>query len=478
MNVEESVVVADDHVAEPSGIDHSLELNKGTPYANYSEQVVLARLMTDEDAYDLVADRLRETDFYRSEHKLIYAAISSLGEQNHARDVYAIGQRLDLGGTLAAAGGMSYLADLCTETSEAVDLDYHISTIRQLAIRRQLVVCAGKIMRMASTSADEPIEQMLDRADSELFKLTGQNPTGADSAQPLSALLEHAINALRVRYESGQAFSGLETGYADLDRLTDGLQKSDMVIIAARPSMGKTALALCIANHVATKLALPVLFFSLEMPKEQISNRILSMNARVSQSSLRSGKLSRDEWTSIMQAYENLEECPLYVDDSPALTVSEVRTRVRRFVREHPNAALIAIDYLQLMSSSPGRNDENRSMVLGEITRSLKILAREVRLPVIVLSQLNRATESRTDKKPLLSDLRESGAIEQDADLIMFVHRADQYKTEGDRSGETDIVVGKHRNGATLPFKLQFEGEFARFENFVQPSGDDFRYIP
>ena len=441
------------------------------PYATGSEQVVLARLMTDADAYDDVADRLAESDFYRAEHRLIYAAIRSLGEQGQSRDVFAVASRLDLAKTLERAGGMGYLNDLCTEASEIVDLRHHADLIAQLALRRRLMSAADSIARMARETAHEPIDEVIDRADNELFKLSQERLAHRSGAEPLHKLIEPAMAMLKRRYEADRGYSGLETGFVDLDRITDGLQGSDLVILAARPSKGKTAFSLCVANHCARYLGRPTLFFSLEMPKEQLINRLISMNGSIDQAKIRSGDLSEDDWDQLSSACRTLEGCPLYVDDTPALTASDIRTRTRRFVRQHSDCALVVIDYLQLIAMPPTRREYNQNVLLSEVSRSLKVLAREMRIPVMALSQLNRRIETGSgDRLPQLADLRDSGAIEQDADLVMFLHTGANQQPGSDA---TTVVIGKHRNGETGRIKLHFNAKFTRFENYSFTGEDD-----
>ena len=442
----------------------TIDLEPKELFANLSEQVVLAKLLVDGDAYDVIAERLNESDFYRSQHRLIYQAIRSLGNKNYAIDVYSVGQRLELTDSLARAGGIEYLTQLSMEISQAMDVDYHVRLIGELALRRKLIKYTQSISQLALTSAHDDVDNVLNKADAELLDLTNANPNQQGSYESLNVILERTVAKLEERYEHGGGYTGVPTGYLDLDKLTDGLQKSDLIIIGALPSRGKTALTLGILNHVAVQLEKPVLFFSMEMPSIAICNRLLSLNCRIGQDTIRSGKLSKEEWSRLTETYKNLEDKPFFVDESPSLSGIELRTRVRRFVREHPDLALVAIDYLQLMAL-PNSRDENRASLFAELTRTIKILAREIDIPIIVLSQLNRAMSQRTDKRPVLSDLRESGAIEQDADLILFLHREDEGRM---LSSKADIFVGKHRNGATKPFALNFVGEYGLFENYAK----------
>ncbi len=440
------------------------------PSSIQAEQALLGGLMLDGSSWDRVADRVVEDDFYRPDHRLIFTAIRELSQRNDPCDPVTVSEYLRNLGKLEDAGDLAYLAGLVRDTPGAANAADYAVIIRERALLRDLIQTGNDIARSAYHPEGKPISELVDAAEREVFAIAERGKRRGSGFVRLREVLDDTVDRLDTLHQAGGSITGLATGFSRFDEYTAGLQPGDLIIVAGRPSMGKTTLAINIAENAALGEGKPVAVFSMEMSMEQLAFRMISSLGRVDQSHLRNGRFSDEDWPRINGAIQQMAEAPVFIDDTPALTPTEVRARARRLQREH-GLSLIVIDYLQLMSVSGTK--ENRATEISEISRSLKALARELRLPIIALSQLNRSVEQRTDKKPVMSDLRESGAIEQDADLILFIYREEVYDQDTARKGIADISIAKQRNGPTGEFPLTFIGKFTKFENFV-PELDSF----
>ena len=446
-------------------------LPKIPPHSQEAEQSVLGALMLDSRAWDRVVDRISEIDFYRTEHRLIFQAMLGLAQRNQPFDVLTVSDVLKGQNHLEAAGGEAYLYELAQNTPSAANITAYADIVRERSVLRELIETGTDITNSAFQPDGREIKELLDKAESQIFKISEQRSHGTGPV-PISDLLAKATDRIDTLYRSGKTITGLATGFTDFDKMTSGLQPGDLVIIAGRPSMGKTVLGVNIAEHAAIKGDKPVLVFSLEMPAESIAMRMMSSLGRIDQHKIRTGRLSDDDWPRITSAVSMLSEANLFVDDTAALSPNEIRTRARRLAREQGGLGLIVVDYLQLMTI-PG-SKENRATEVSEISRSLKAIAKELSVPVVALSQLNRSLESRTDRRPIMSDLRESGSLEQDADIIAFIYRDEVYNEDTPDKGIAEIIIRKHRNGPIGDFRLTFLGKYTRFENFsptAAPSG-------
>ncbi len=437
---------------------------KVPPHSNEAEQSVLGALMLDNRAWDKIADRIADSDFYRPEHRLIFSAVTKLVDKNQPFDVLTIAETLKAEKQLDLAGGESYIYELAQNTPSAANIAAYADIVRERAILRQLISTGADITDAAFNPGERDIKELLDSAERQVFQIAEQRARGAGPV-PISSLLAKATDRIDTLYHSNDLITGLSTGFADFDDMTSGLQKGDLVVIAGRPSMGKTAFSMNIAEHASIKSEKPVLVFSMEMPAEQLILRMMSSLGRIDQHKVRTGKLNDDDWPRMTSAVSVLSEAKMYIDDTPALTPNEVRSRARRLAREHDGLSLIVIDYLQLMTIHNSK--ENRTNEISEISRSLKAVAKELHVPVIALSQLNRSLEQRTDRRPVMSDLRESGAIEQDADMIVFIYRDEVYNEDTPHKGTAEIIIRKQRNGPIGDFRLTFLGKYTRFENFT-----------
>ncbi len=438
---------------------------KVIPHSIEAEQSVLGGLMIDNAAWDKVADRLTEEDFYKHNHKLIYRVMVGLAAASQPFDVLTVSEGLKEHKLLQDAGGELYLFELAKNTPSAANIVAYGDIVRRQSVLRQLISTANNIAETAFNPDGRDVTDLLDIAERDIFRIAeqGQRGSGPVDIKEYIAMASERIDML---YESDEAVTGLSTGFSDLDEMTSGLQDSDLVIVAGRPSMGKTVLGVNFAEQAALKGDKPVLIFSMEMPGESIVMRMLSSLGRIDQHKIRSGKLEDEDWPRLTSSISMLSEAPIFIDDTPALSPAEVRARARRIMKEHGQLGLIVIDYLQLMQVPS--NKENRTAEISEISRSLKALAKELNVPVIALSQLNRSLEQRTDKRPVMSDLRESGAIEQDADLIVFIYRDEVYNPETPDKGQAEIIIAKQRNGPIGKVRLTFLGRYTRFENFTQ----------
>ncbi|MFK7997829.1 MAG: replicative DNA helicase [Granulosicoccus sp.] len=444
----------------------SRRANHAPPHSIEAEQAVLGVLMLEaNEAFDKVSEAVSEGDFYQYSHKLIYRAISTLAVEGRHPDVVTVTGWLQTHGDLEDAGGLNYVGALVEVAPSAGNIKEYADIVRERSVLRQLISVANEIADSAYDSDGRTSKDLLDAAETKVFAIADQTAKSGGGFHDIKSVLSTAIERINLLFESDAAITGLSTGFTELDEKTSGLQKSDLIIVAGRPSMGKTTFAMNIAENAAMEADAPVAIFSMEMPADQLGMRMISSLGRVELQKLRTGKLAEQDWPRITSAITLLnQKRNVYIDDSPGLTPTELRARSRRLAREH-GLSLIVIDYLQLMQVSDSR--ENRATEISEISRSLKALAKELQVPVIALSQLNRSLEQRPDKRPVMSDLRESGAIEQDADVIMFIYRDEVYNPEDEASkGRAEILIRKQRNGPIGAVNLTFLGRYTRFENF------------
>ncbi|RQP22087.1 replicative DNA helicase [Piscinibacter terrae] len=450
------------------------------PHSIEAEQSVLGGLLLDNSAWDKAGDLLNDSDFYRFEHRHIYAAIGGLINGNKPADVITVFEQLQSLGKAEECGGLVYLNALAQSVPSAANIRRYAEIVRERAVLRKLVAASDEIATNAFNPQGRPVSQILDEAESQIFRIGEEGSKSRQGFQSMDQLVVALIDRVNELHENGaEEVTGVRTGLYDFDRMTAGLQPGDLIVLAARPSMGKTALALNIGEHVAVAEGLPVVVFSMEMGAAQLALRLVGSLGRIDQSNLRTGRLRDDEWGRLSEAVEKLSKVSMFIDESPGLTPSEVRARARRQARICGQLGLIIVDYLQLMTGSGGTSEENRATVLGEISRGLKGLAKELKCPVIALSQLNRSVEQRTDKRPMMSDLRESGAIEQDADVIMFIYRDEYYTKEACKEpGVAEVIIAKQRNGPTGTCKLAFLKPLTKFENLAPgmggSGGDDY----
>jgi len=461
----------DASVANKSGDDDVSRL-RIPPHSIEAEQSVLGGLLLDNSAWDRAGDLLSDSDFYRWEHRFIYSAIGSLVNATKPADVITVFEHLQSLGKAEECGGIVYLNSLAQSVPSAANMRRYAEIVRERAVLRKLVATSDEIATTALNPQGMPVSQILDEAEGKIFRIGEEGSRSRQGFQSMDALVVQLIDRVNELHENGaEDVTGVRTGFFDMDRLTAGLQPGDLIVLAARPSMGKTAFALNIAENVAVNEGLPVAVFSMEMGASQLALRMVGSLGRIDQSNLRTGRLRDEEWGRLSEAVEKLGKVSLFIDESPALTPSELRARARRLARQCGQLGLIVVDYLQLMSGSTSANDENRATVIGEISRGLKSLAKELKCPVMALSQLNRSVESRTDKRPMMSDLRESGAIEQDADVIMFIYRDEYYTKDACKEpGVAEIIIGKQRNGPTGVVKLTFVKPLTKFENLATGS--------
>ena len=440
------------------------------PQAVEAEQSVLGGLLVDSRRWDEVAETVRSGDFYTRAHREVFSAIHALHESDKAVDVVTASEWLKNKGTLEAAGGLAYLGELANRTPGTTNLKAYAQIVRERSILRSLIAAASDISEKAYQPEGLDIEALLDHAEKAVFEISDADRRSASGFDPIQGLLTQALDRIEELHESKGGITGVASGFRDLDALTSGLQAADLVVIAGRPSMGKTSLAMNLAENAAVGSKLPVAVFSMEMPGHQLAMRMLASLGRINAHRIRTGQLQQEDWPRLTSAMGLLDEAPIFVDDTPALTPLELRSRIRRLVREHGDLGLVIVDYLQLMQT--GDNSENRAVEVANITRALKVVAKESAVPVVVLSQLNRGLEQRPNKRPIMSDLRESGAIEQDADLILFIYRDEVYNEDSPEKGTAEIIVAKQRNGPTGTVRLTFLGEYTRFESYA-PAFDD-----
>lgn len=443
---------------------------KVPPHSIEAEQSVLGSLMLKPDAWIDVIDILGVNDFYRSEHKIVFEAMDRLWRDNKPIDAITVADALSTKGQLDRIGGAAFLADLIETTPGTANAPAYARIVRDRSTLRQLIRAGQHITESGFEPDGRSSDDLVEEAERQVFAIA-EGRIADSGPQPVTPLLDTAAEEVRKLYEHKGQLPGLPSGFENLDKMTTGFKDSDLIVIAGRPSMGKTALAMNIVEYAVVECDKPSVVFSLEMAAEQLVLRLLSSLARIDQSRMRIGELKDHDWTKFGAAVKRLKDRPLYIDDTPALTPGELRARVRRVAREADGVGLIAVDYLQLMRIAGSA--ENRTNEISEISRSLKALAKEMRCPVLALSQLNRDVERRQDRRPMMADLRDSGAIEQDADLILFIYRDEVYNEDSQDKGVAEIIIGKQRNGVTGKVRLSFLGELTKFENLAPDRYDD-----
>lgn len=436
------------------------------PHSVEAEQAVLGGLMLDNRRFDEVAEIVTAVDFYRQDHRLIYAAVERLASESEPLDVVTLAEYLERAGDIEDAGGLSYLAELAEKTPSAANIRAYAQIVSERSILRQLIEVSGGIVDSAFNPLGRTSADLLDEAERNVFRIAESRTKEGTGPKPINPILTQALTRIEELFESGEGVTGLTTGFSDLDEWTSGMQPSDLIIVAGRPSMGKTTFAMNIVENALLSSGEPILVFSMEMPADALVMRMLSSLGRIDQTRMRSGRLEEEDWPRLTSAVSLLKDKPLYIDDTPGLSPTEMRSRARRIARENGGKlSLIMVDYLQLMRV-PG-NTEGRTAEISEISRSLKGLAKELSVPVVALSQLNRSLEQRPNKRPVNSDLRESGAIEQDADVIMFVYRDEVYNEDTQDKGIAEIIIGKQRNGPIGTVRLAFIGKYTKFEDLA-----------
>ncbi len=447
--------------------DPEFESLKLPPHSLEAEQSVLGGLLIDNDAWDKIIDILKESDIYREDHRLVYRHIGQLIAASKPADVITVFESLKSVDKAGDVGGLEYLNALAQNVPSAANIRRYAELVRDRGILRKLIGVSEEISSSAFNTQGKPVSEILDEAEAKVFSIAEEGSRGTQGFADIQSLLTKAVERIDELYsrDGNSEVTGIPTGFTDLDRMTSGLQEGDLVIVAGRPSMGKTAFSINIGEHVALETGMPVLVFSMEMGGAQLAMRMLGSVGRLDQNRLRTGRLNTEDWPRLTHAIQKLNDTQIYIDETPALTPVELRARARRQARMCGKLGLIIVDYLQLMSSNS--QGENRATEISEISRNLKGLAKELNCPVIALSQLNRSLEQRPNKRPIMSDLRESGAIEQDADLILFIYRDEVYNPDSADLGTAEIIVGKQRNGPIGHCRLTFLGQFTKFENFA-----------
>ena len=453
-----------------SNFDRDVARIKMQPHSIEAEQSVLGGLLLSADGWDAVAETVTADDFYRPDHRLIFRQIARLAEATQPIDVITVADRLTANGELDAAGGLSYLAELASNPPSASNIRAYAEVVNERASLRKLIEAAQMIAESGFSPEGRSSNELIDEAERLIMQISEQGPK-AGGPRDVNPLLQSALARIEELFHSGGDITGLDTGFIELNRKTSGLQPSDLVIVAGRPSMGKTSFAMNLVENAVLSQAKPVLVFSMEMPAEQLIIRMLSSIGRIDQTRIRTGKLEQEDWPKLSGAVSKLKDLPLFIDDTPALTPTELRSRARRIAREHGQIGMIMVDYIQLMQVAG--SSEGRTAEISEISRSLKAIAKEFACPMVALSQLNRSLEQRPNKRPVNSDLRESGAIEQDADVIMFIYRDEVYNEDSPDKGTAEIILGKQRNGPIGTCRLAFIGQFTRFENLARGHYDE-----
>ena len=449
--------------------DTQVELIKLPPHSVEAEQSVLGGLLLDNTAWDKIADMIGESDFYRADHRLIYRHVSKLVGNSRPADVITVSESLESTRELEGVGGLAYLGALAQNTPTAANIRRYAEIVRERAIMRKLAEVGTDIAETAYNPMGKEAGQLLDEAESKVFAISEEGARGKQGFLDMQPLLTQVVERIDLLYnrDNPSDVTGVPTGFTDLDRMTSGLQPGDLVIVAGRPSMGKTSLALNMGEHVALETGMPVGVFSMEMGASQLVMRMLGSVGKLDQHKVRTGRLADEDWRKLTDAVGRLNDAPIHIDETAALNALELRARARRLHRQYGKLGLIVVDYLQLMSASA--QGENRATEISEISRGLKALAKELNVPVVALSQLNRSLEQRPNKRPVMSDLRESGAIEQDADLILFIYRDEVYNPDSPDKGKAEVIIGKQRNGPIGTVTLVFQGEYTRFANFADP---------
>ncbi len=443
--------------------DHTSSL-RVPPHSVEAEQAVIGGLLLDNRAWETIADKLVDEDFYRNDHRMLFAAIRELESRNEPFDAVTLSQRLEQNGQLEQAGGLLYLGRLAKDTPSASNILAYANIVREKSVLRQLISVGTDISGSGYVPEGRDSKELLDNAEKKVFQIAEQGARGEGGFQDMKTLLSKTVDKIDHLFNSDGGITGVSTGFDKFDEMTTGLQEADLVIVAGRPSMGKTTFAMNIAENAAIGDKLPVAVFSMEMPGDSLAMRMISSLGRVDQHHIRTGNLTDEDWARITSAIHILSEAKIFIDDTPAMSPNEIRARARRLKRQH-GLGLIVIDYLQLMQVHGG--SENRATEISEISRALKAMAKELKVPVIALSQLNRSLEQRPDKRPIMSDLRESGAIEQDADLIVFIYRDEVYNDDSPQKGVAEIIIAKQRNGPIGKSLLTFLGKYTKFENYI-----------
>jgi replicative DNA helicase len=448
--------------------EDSLESLKLPPNSVEAEQSVLGGLLLENEALDRIADILNQADFYRHDHRLIYTHIAKLIEQNRPADIVTVAESLENSAELSSIGGIAYLGALAQNTPTAANIRRYAEIVRERSIMRKLVEVGSAIAESAYNPQGREAKQLLDEAEAKIFQIAEGGNRSSEGFINIQTLLPKVADRIDFLYqrENQGSVTGIPTGFDDLDDKTSGFQPGDLIIVAGRPSMGKTAFSLNIAENVALDSKKAVAVFSMEMGATQLATRMIGSVGRLDQHRMRNGNLEDEDWTRLTTALGKLNDAPIFIDEGAGLSSFDVRARARRLSRQTGGLGLIVVDYLQLMSGNSGRASENRATEISEISRSLKSLAKELEVPVVALSQLNRSVEQRPDKRPVMSDLRESGAIEQDADLILFIYRDEVYNPDSEDKGTAEIIIAKQRNGPIGRVRLTFLGQHTRFENF------------
>ena len=450
--------------------DDALAMIKQPPHSIEAEQSVLGGLMLDNNTWDTVSEILLEDQFYRGDHRMIFRTMQKLVDDGRPIDVVTLSEELDRTGELEQAGGLEALVALARNTPSVSNIRAYAEIVRDRALLRQMIKVSNEIADSAYNPGGRASDEILNDAEQKIFQIAENRPNQG-GPEPVNPLLKRAVDRIDELFNNADSLTGVTTGFDDLDDRTGGLQKSDLVIVAARPSMGKTTFAMNLVENALMATERPVLVFSLEMPADQLVTRMLSSLGRINQTKVRNGQLEEYDWPKLTTAVNMLKNKPLFIDDQPGISPNEMRTRARRIVREHGDLAMIMVDYLQLMTLKTGKS-EGRTQEISEISRSLKALAKEMGCPVVALSQLNRSLEQRPNKRPVNSDLRESGAIEQDADVIMFIYRDEVYNEDSPDKGVAEIIIGKQRNGPIGSVRLAFIGKYTRFENLAHGAYD------
>ncbi|MCK4493337.1 MAG: replicative DNA helicase [Methylococcales bacterium] len=447
---------------------------KVPPHSIQAEQSVLGGLMLDNEAWDKIADKLIEADFYRKDHRLIFRTITQLAKKQNPFDVITLSELLESTHELAKVGGLAYLGMILKDTPSAANIVAYATIVHDRSILRQLIKVGTDIAASAYNPEGKETSELLENAERTVFKIAEQRQTGEDDFLPIQTLLATAIEKIEILSEQEGSITGAATGFTEFDEKTLGLQQGDLIIVAGRPSMGKTTIAMNMAEYIAINGDKPVAIFSMEMPGDALAMRIMSSSGGIDHHKIRTGKLGEEDWPRLTSLLNLLADKKLFIDDTPALSPTEVRSRSRRLAKDHGPLGLIVLDYIQLMQSPS--SGENRVQQISDISRGLKALAKEMNVPVVALSQLNRNLEQRPDKRPIMSDLRDSGAIEQDADLIVFVYRDVVYNEDCPDKDLAEIIIGKQRNGPIGTVRQTFIGQYTRFENYIGNVFDDDEY--
>jgi replicative DNA helicase len=449
--------------------DSQIDALKVPPHSLEAEQSVLGGLLLDNETWDRVGERVVAQDFYSRSHRITFETIAALIELGNPVDLITLSEALENEQRLEDAGGFAYLAEMMRNTPSAANITAYADIVRERAVTREMISVANEIAEAGYDTQGRTSAEMLDFAETKIFAIAEQRANKSEGPENITSVLEKTVDRIEQLCSSpNDGVTGVSSGFSDLDKMTAGFQKSDLIIVAARPSMGKTTFAMNIAENAAMTEDKPALIFSLEMPAEQLMMRMLASLGRIDQTKIRTGQLGDEDWARLSSTMGLLiDKGKMYIDDAAGLTPTDVRSRARRIARDHGGISMIMIDYLQLMRAP--QFSDNRTLEIAEISRSLKALAKELQVPVVALSQLNRSLEQRSDKRPINSDLRESGSIEQDADLIMFIYRDEVYHDDSEFKGMAEIIIGKQRNGPIGRVPLTFQGQFSRFDNYAGP---------